>query len=241
MNNTIGIILFARMSSSRLPGKMLRPIGSTTLLERVVKRARLLDRPLLLATSIDATDDVLVAAAEPLDLPVYRGSLNDVLGRACAAAQHAGFVAFARLCGDRPFLPLEDMRQAICMMEAGLYAVQPPDLITSMLPAPVPSGMMTEVIRTGALVSVLDRVSTDAEREHVTTHFYQHPDQYHVISLHSPLQQLPPAHCSVDTEADWRLLAEVIQRHPSLDFPEQAAVQAVWSLASYASTLDCPS
>jgi spore coat polysaccharide biosynthesis protein SpsF (cytidylyltransferase family) len=101
-----------------------------------------------------------------------------------------------------------------------------------MLPAPVPPGMMTEVIRTAALVALRERATTEADREHVTTHFYQFPDQYSITPLPSLLQQLSPAHCSVDTEADWRLLSEVIQRHPSLDFPEQAAVHAVWSLSS---------
>lgn len=230
MNCPVGIILFARMSSNRLPGKMLRPIGPTSLLERVVTRARLLDRPLLLATSTEPDDDPLVVAADALDLPVYRGSLNDVLGRACGAAQQAGFAAFARLCGDRPFLPLEDMRQAIRIMEAGLQSGQPPDLITSRLPSPVPPGMMTEVIRTESLVSLLDRATRPDDREHVTTHFYRAADDYRLIPLVSPLQNLPPAHCSVDTDVDLRLLGEAIRLHPSLDFCEQAAVHAVWKL-----------
>lgn len=225
MSQAIGVILFARMSSSRLPGKMLRPIGPCSLLERVVRRARLLERPMLLATSTESSDDPLVAAAQALGLDACRGPLEDVLQRACLAGEQAGFTAFARLCGDRPFLPLEDMERAIRRMEASLGEAEPLDLITTRLPHPVPAGLMTEVIRTSALRTLERQVTSREEREHVTLGFYSRPERYRVQPLASPLQTMANVHLSVDTEHDLQRIGELIEQWPALDLPAQQAAE----------------
>lgn len=222
----IGIILFARMSSHRLPGKMLCQVGSTTLLERVVVRARLLDQPIILATSCDPSDDSLVAAANQLDLDIYRGSLHNVLDRACNAAHAAEFTAFARLCGDRPFMPLEDMQRGFRIMEESLHTSIPIDLVTSALPRPVPAGLLTEVIRTDALVHLRKVAASHQEKEHVSYGFYQNPELYNVYQLNTPLQDLTGVHLSVDSEPDRLRISSLIAKHPDASFPAILAANA---------------
>ena len=226
----IGIIIFARMSSSRLPGKMLRPLGPTTLFDRVVERARLLDHDMMLATSDQKSDDPLVARAKELNLPLFRGSLDDVLGRAVATARHAGFDTFCRLCGDRPFLPLPDMQRGIETMLQSLKWGKPLDLVTTHLPAPVPAGLLTEVIRTDSLARIHESATTEEQREHVTTAFYEKPDQFRIHELQTDLRELGTVHLSVDTERDRQLIGEVIHRNPALDFSEREAATSLQEL-----------
>lgn len=231
MTPRIGIIIFARMSSSRLPGKMLRPLGPSTLFDRVVERARLLNTELLLATSDQASDNPLVDRANQLNLPVFRGSLDDVLGRAVAAARNAGFDAFCRLCGDRPFMPLGDMRRGIEIMRKSFVQSNPLDLVTSHKPSPVPAGLLTEIVRTAALARVHGGDTTDEQREHVTTAFYDKPYEFRIHELKTGLRALGDVHLSVDSERDQMLIGSIIERNPAPDYPERDAARSLRELA----------
>jgi spore coat polysaccharide biosynthesis protein SpsF len=225
MTPRLGIILFARMSSSRLPEKMLQTVGPTTLLERVVARARLLDLPMVLATSTDPTDDPLCRAATELRLDLIRGSLRNVLDRACTAARAAGFDGFARLCGDRPFLPLADMRAGINVMQTLLERGQACDLVTTRLPRPVPPGLLTEIVRTAAVEHIRDHGADETECEHVTTRLYSDGDTYTVYPLTTPLQDLTGVSLAVDREEDRLRIGRVIEAHPDIGFSELRAAQ----------------
>jgi spore coat polysaccharide biosynthesis protein SpsF len=224
MTPRLGVILFARMSSGRLPGKMLLPLGPTTLFERVVARARWLEHPLVLATSSDASDDRLCDEARRLGVPAIRGSLDDVLGRACHAAQAAGFDAFARLCGDRPFLPLDDSRRGMSLMRERLQRAEPCDLVTNALTHKVPPGLTMEVIRTGALERAHADARSPLDREHVTTCFYRADSGYVVHEIPSALRSLPQVSLAVDNEADRERLGRLIELWPDTDLCEQVAV-----------------
>ena len=85
------IILQARMGSTRLPGKVLEPIGARSLLGHCLARLRLGSAaPVMLATTTSPLDDVLVRAASPYGIPVFRGPEDDVLSRYVQAARSMG-------------------------------------------------------------------------------------------------------------------------------------------------------
>ena len=102
---TILAILQARMTSTRLPNKVLAPILGQPMLARQIERLRratTLDK-LVVATSDDASDDPLAAMCEDISVPFYRGSLNDVLGRFKGVCEAFGSVNhIVRLTGDCP-------------------------------------------------------------------------------------------------------------------------------------------
>jgi spore coat polysaccharide biosynthesis protein SpsF len=231
MTPRIGMLLFARMSSRRLPGKMLLPLGPTTLLERVVARARTLAHPIVLATSVDASDDPLCDAASALGVPVFRGSLSDVLGRACAAARSAGFDAFARLCGDRPFLPLDDTRRGMALMQVRLERAEACDLVTNAHTRKVPPGLTMEVVRTEALERAHANATSPDEHEHVTTAFYADGSGYAVEEVPSALQGLARVSLAVDDEADRQRLGRLIEAQPDVALCEQVAIRALMDVA----------
>ena len=221
----MGIIIFARMSSSRLPGKMLLPLGPTTLFDRIIDRARLLDTEMLLATSDQEGDDLLVERANEIDLPVFRGSLDNVLGRAVGAANHAEFDAFCRLCGDRPFMPLDDMARGIEIMRDSFARGNPFDLVTTHLPASAPKGLCTEIVRTTALSDLREKSTTAAEREHVTTGFYSAPDKYRICALETAHRDYSSLNFSVDEAEDLELMSQAIAAHPAPGVPVSVAAQ----------------
>src|SRR5262245_31837623 len=122
-NRIVVGILQARMSSSRLPGKVLKPLMGKPMLARQlqrVKRATRLDK-LVVATSLDAPDDALVDVCENEGVPCFRGSLHDVLDRFyhCAVEYQASDVV--RLTGDCPLADHQLIDELIAFYEGGAF------------------------------------------------------------------------------------------------------------------------
>src|SRR5262245_53776967 len=97
-------IVQARVSSTRLPGKVLKPILGATMLARQMERlqrSQAMDR-LIVATSTDASDDAIEALCRASEVPCWRGSLDDVLDRFHGAARAHNATDVVRLTGDCP-------------------------------------------------------------------------------------------------------------------------------------------
>lgn len=213
----VGVLVFARMNSTRLPGKAMKTIEGYPLIERVIRRAKISGYNVMLATSKDTKDDVLGAVAQKIDIPCFRGSEENVLQRAVLAAEKAGFQAFARLCGDRPLFSVEEMKFALAEWQKA-DENKKPDLITNNYPTKCVRGLTTEVVNTQTLRKQLDN-QPDAElQEHLTTGFYRHPDNYRIISL-TPRYQKWRNHSgfAVDTIEDYHIINEYINQHPDLN------------------------
>ena len=175
-------ILQARMTSTRLPGKVLAPILGQPMISRQVERLRRSRRidHLLVATSTDATDDPLAQACAAINVAVFRGDLNDVLGRFCSAlTAYPSTKAVVRLTADCPltdFTVIDDL--------IALHHAQDADYSSNTLPERTyPHGLDAEVIRPSALLRA-DRESSDPyEREHVTPFLYRRPQEHRMSSL----------------------------------------------------------
>ena len=219
MSLRLGTLVFARSESSRLPDKALRHVGGMPLLERVIRRARLLPWPVFLATTERAADDRLVALATRLGIDSFRGSADRVLERAVLAAEAFGLEAFARLCGDRPLFPLDDLRKAAQAMQAGPAAdAEPaPDLVTTLGDGRCPRGLTTEVVRTGSLRRILDLGASAEQQEHLTRYFYDHPAEFRIVSLPTPTASSACPGFAVDTESDLVMLDRIFTVSPALD------------------------
>ena len=171
---TILGIVQARTSSSRLPSKVLLPIGGKPMvlyqLERL-KRCTRLDR-LVLATSDDSSDDLLANVVSAAGFEVFRGDLKDVLERfrACASAVQPSTVV--RLTGDCPLSDPELIDELIEAFEEGGWDYLANCVDDQQLS--VPDGFDAEVFR----ADLLERASREAllpsEREHVTPWFRTH-------------------------------------------------------------------
>ena len=219
MSTNVGILVFSRHDSRRLPGKALRLLGGIPLLERVITRAQICGLPVYLATTELPSDDALVAVADALGVEVFRGSSERVLERAVLAAEVFGLDAFVRLCGDRPLFPLDDMQDAVAAMRGEHDAAhdEPPDLVTTFSPGATVRGLTTEVVRTETLRDLLDRGPSRYEQEHVTPHFYEHPEKFRIVRLPATPIRLTCPSFALDTELDLHNLQRIFAGSNAID------------------------
>ena len=173
-------ILQARMGSRRLPGKVLADLGGVPMLVRQIeriRRSRRLDR-LVLATSTDAADDPLAEVAADIDLPVYRGAVDDVLDRVRGAAERGGATNVVRLTGDCPLTDPAVIDACIALHQSGDH-----DYTSNVHPPTWPDGLDVEVCTRAALEQAWQEAREQAEREHVTPFLHQRPERFCLANL----------------------------------------------------------
>ncbi len=165
------------MSSSRLPGKVLMPLaGAPMILRQIerVERARRIDR-LVVATSVDPSDDALAAVVAGAGVAVHRGPLEDVLARFIGALDAFGPADHVvRLTGDCPLADPEVIDATIAHVTAAGadYGSNTPPHRT------FPKGLDVEVMTAAALRAAARRAASPEEREHVTWGLHRHPELY---------------------------------------------------------------
>jgi spore coat polysaccharide biosynthesis protein SpsF len=200
------VIVQARFSSHRLPGKVLRPLGGKPMLAWVCERLRAARRTtrVMVATSRDKSDEPVAGFCSDHGIDCFRGSLGDVAERLSAAARSARVDAFVRVSGDSPLMLPSIVDDVIDLFESAR-----PDLATNVQLRTFPKGMSVEAI---ALES-LDRaraIMLPGEEEHVTPPFYRQPERFRIANLTSG-HDFGPVQLSVDTAADFAL-AEAMLR-----------------------------
>ena len=194
----VGIIQ-SRLDSTRLPGKALIEVQGRALIDFVIQRTaavRGLDE-YVVASTLRPTDDELVSYVERASVKCFRGDAFDVARRLldCAIACKADY--FVRINGDSVFIDpdLIDMGIDVCRTRL-------PDLVTNVLFRSYPYGVSVEIIRTAAFSEAYGKLSTDYEREHVTTCFYRDPHRWRIVNLHSGMPHDQRVRLVVDTAED---------------------------------------
>jgi spore coat polysaccharide biosynthesis protein SpsF len=199
-------ILQARTSSSRLPGKVLRPILGVPMLARQIerlKRSAAIDR-IVVATSDQPSDDPLQALAADWGVLLHRGPLDDVLARFAGAVARFGpdDAHVLRLTGD---CPLADPALIDAAVAAHLRTGA--DLTHVSQGWTYPKGLDVEVVRTAVLLAAHAEAAEPDEREHVTLFIHRRPQRFAVRSL----TRDPPLRYrwTVDTPEDFAFVAAV--------------------------------
>jgi spore coat polysaccharide biosynthesis protein SpsF len=173
-------VVQARAGSSRLPGKVLRPLAGTPVLGWVVRAARAaagVDE-VVVATSVDPGDDAVADLAQSLGVPVVRGSEDDVLSRFLLAVDEHPCDAVVRLTADCPLLDPALIGQVVALWRAAPEH----DYVATTLVRTLPRGLDVELATAGAL----RRVSATAaghHRVHVTSGLYADPAGYRLTGV----------------------------------------------------------
>src|SRR3990167_3601927 len=172
-------IIQARMSSSRLPGKVLKPILGKPMIWHQwqrIQKTKHLDK-LVLATSNDKSDDILARFFLSQGENVFRGSLNDVLSRYYHCALQYSPKHVVRLTADCPVIDpaLIDKVVLTHLTEKNDY--------TSIGGSTYPLGLSAEVCRFEALQLAYQQATLSSQREHVTLYIYQHLHQFKVQKI----------------------------------------------------------
>ncbi|NWH08246.1 MAG: NTP transferase domain-containing protein [Alphaproteobacteria bacterium] len=203
-------VIQARMSSTRLPGKMLRPIVGRPLLWHVVHRLRksALISEICVATTAEAGDDPLAEYAASLGVDVVRGDRDDVLGRFLLAADRHDPDVLVRVCGDSPMIEgaLIDHLLKAMIEKGGDFVGLKPGVHTIHEGVDPFSRRALEILRCHARRDPI-------AREHVTAYFKQHPNKVRFVEA-----DLPPgyeycgARVSIDCPPDADFIEAVYDR-----------------------------
>ncbi|REJ89908.1 MAG: hypothetical protein DWQ34_18310 [Planctomycetota bacterium] len=224
MSRTVAIVQ-ARMSSLRLPGKVLLDVAGEPLLARVVhrvQRAALVDE-VVVATSTESADDPIVELCQQRGWNCSRGSATDVLARYAQAAAEFQASVVVRITADCPIVDPELIDLALREYHAG----PPLDYVSTVIEkSSVPGGTSVEVVSADTLHRLNITANAPEWREHVTLYIRHHPEKFRVKQL----QFGPPysgPELEVDTQADLSLIRTLFEHFGHDRFTWGEAVAAV--------------
>ena len=199
----------ARMGSSRLPGKVLMDVCGKPALTRLVDRLCAVEGldDIVLATTTAPADDALEAWAQREGVACFRGSEDDVLGRVVGAQKSVGGEVVVEVTGDCVLLPPDIVELGIAT-----WLANDADVVSNVGRVQTfPMGADIQVFSLALLEEVAASIDDPAVREHVSLHFYDHPERYRIHYIVAPQAWRHP---------DWRL---------QLDYPDDhRLIEAVY-------------
>jgi spore coat polysaccharide biosynthesis protein SpsF len=227
----VGVIVQARMGSSRLPGKVLLPLKGAPVVHHVLKRVQSMRSAhvVCLATSDRPTDKPIADIVKPLGVHIFRGSEADVLDRYLRAAREIQADVVVRVTCDCPLID-----PAVCDSLVQFHAENSLDIASVDHPSGWPQGLDCEVFTRELLERCASRAIGREEREHVTTWMYDrngvsarsmigpgraaadhrwvidYPEDYQYLKRLFEYLPAPPAIPS------WQQVMQIAEAHPEL-------------------------
>ncbi len=195
-------IIQARMQSTRLPGKVLKPLAGKPLIAHVISRSKEITplHRVVLAVPDDTENRPLLALADTMEIESFAGSNQDVLARFYMAAEKFGGDYIVRITGDNPFT---DPGYAGNTLRTAIEHNAHRSTLDGL-----PLGTAVEVISFDALQQAYRESSQPYHREHVSPYIKEHPEKFSIVhtpsGFHSPF---PDLRLTVDTPEDFALAA----------------------------------
>ncbi len=207
---TAAVIVQARMASTRLPGKVLLPLGDRTVLDHVLTRCRAIAGADVVVCAIPDTDDCqpLAEAAQNLGAVVFKGSEDDVLMRYLGAAQRVDADVILRVTSDCPMID-----PAVCARVLALVRDGGVDFACNNMPPSWPHGLDCEAVTTAWLGRAAREAEQRFEREHVMPWIRNHPDVVKA-NLVGPGGGVEHHRWTLDNERDLEFLRALWRRLP---------------------------
>jgi spore coat polysaccharide biosynthesis protein SpsF len=201
------------MTSSRLPGKVLKRAGGKAVLEFLIERLQRVPNIdcVIVATSGDSTDDPIAAYCEQEGVKCHRGPLHHVARRFQQAARLYHLDGFVRACGDSPLLDVDLVTQAVNIFRSGRF-----DLVTNLHPRTFPPGQSVEVVSAAAFDAAIERMHDAHDVEHVTPPLYRNEMQYRIHNIRCEHRIADERFC-VDTADDFHQFSAMVQ---AMDRPQ---------------------
>ncbi len=203
------IIVQARMTSTRLPGKVLLPVLQKPLLEYQIERllrVRWADE-VAIATTLNQTDQPIVDLCQQLQVPIFRGSEEDVLARYYETAVSCKADVVVRVTSDCPLID-----PAVIDTVIRRYLDQNPyaDYVSNTLERTFPRGMDTEVFSMRALTEAHQEAQAQSDREHVTPFIHRQSHRYLCQSIKAGINH-SQHRWTVDTPEDFELIRRMLE------------------------------
>ena len=218
----IGITIEARISSTRLPGKTLKPLHGKPMLAMMIerlKKVKLAD-VIVLATTQDPSDDPVARLAVDMGIDCYRGSTNDVLERVLKAAQKFGIDLIVETCGDCPLID-----PGILDMQIQAFFDNDVDYVGCHLVKTFPIGLDAKLFTTRTLAEVDGLTNDPPDRENVSLYIYEHPQRYKILNIEAQGKyRRPDLRLVVDHKEDFELVEaiykELYDKNPLFSFDD---------------------
>lgn len=210
MSPRLVTVVQARLGSSRLPGKVLRPLCGKPLLVRMVERVKMatLVGTVVVATTTDAADDPIEALCHEEGYFCFRGHPTDLLDRHYRAGWQFNADIVVKIPSD---CPLIDPRLIDRVLAAFLDAPERYDYLSNLHPATYPDGNDVEVMTMPALETAWIEAERPFEREHTTPYFWENRDRFRVgnIVWETGLDYSMSHRWTIDYEADYQFIYNV--------------------------------
>jgi spore coat polysaccharide biosynthesis protein SpsF len=198
-----GIITQARMTSTRLPGKILLTAGGKTVLEHHLQRLAWSNIPVYVATTINVTDDPIEELVDSLGIPFYRGDEHNVLKRFYECAEKFQLDIIIRVTSDCPLVDghiiAGGLSQYLKLKDSNAY-------YSNSLVRTFPRGLDFEIFSFNQLKAAYLHATLESDLEHVTPYINQNKSHTTVVVNHADNENHSDLRWTLDTETDWKLL-----------------------------------
>ncbi|ASU32062.1 cytidylyltransferase domain-containing protein [Mucilaginibacter xinganensis] len=212
MANKILIVVQARMSSSRLPGKVMLPVLGESLLFRMVERLKMIrhEVQLVIATSLAADDDMIAQESLRIGVPCFRGSLENLLDRHYKAALYFNADHVVKIPSDCPLIDPGIINDVLTH-----YFASPGqfDYVSNLHPATFPDGNDVEIMSMACLEKTWREAGRLLELEHTTPYIWENPKKFSIGNLVCRKgDDLSMSHrFTIDYEADYQFIKAVFE------------------------------
>lgn len=207
--NSLGVIIQARLGSTRFPEKILQPFMGSNILLYLIEKLNKLDIPVIVATTRSELDDKLYEYLTKLNIKVFRGDENDVLQRYISASKHFGFTEIIRICADSPFVDIGLLKELIDVWDDAVdYCSYEYDNKPTVLSH---FGIFGEIVKVSALERVHSELGSDFNKEHVTYGVYSNPQRFSLklVKITDLLSKYEGIRLTVDTVEDYENITTI--------------------------------
>lgn len=205
----IGVILLCRFSSSRLPGKIFREMEGRPLIDFITERILSVvpKEDLIVATSVDPTDDVIAAYCQDRGLICHRGSLNDVALRFLEAGTKMNWDYAVRINGDNLFVATDVMQTLMAKARTGQY-----DFLSNTHNKTFPQGMSVEIVKLSFFREMYRKFSSKEDFEHVTYYLHRHDEGNKFYLDNTEYPGAGDLKFAIDEQKDFDLCQKIMAR-----------------------------
>jgi len=220
MKNT-GVIIQARLGSTRLPKKMTKPFyeGKNILEILLAKLSSELNTKIILATTTNPIDDRIEEIGQEFGINIYRGSEIDVLERFIGAAEYYNISNIVRVCADNPFIQPKYIQNIINEINDNDFDYLSYTLTENLPVIKSHIGLFSE----GTTLSTLKRINTLTNdcfyHEHVTNYIYENPSVFNIKLIDVPdfIKGRSDLRFTLDTQEDYELLQNLYAFYANSD------------------------
>ena len=217
----IGIVIQARMGSTRLPGKVLKKLGDKNLLEYILVRLKKLKHnvKIVIASSDLLRDDELELFCSKRNISFFRGSEKNVLQRYYLCSKENNFLHTVRLTGDNPFIDVEELDNLI-----ELHLRTQADYSRSF--SSLPKGVGSEIFTMQALEESYLNGNQENHKEHVNEYIEENENKFKILELKvNKEKQRPEISLTVDTPEDYRKACFIVKNAKNEYIKTQEAIE----------------